>query len=69
MCMPARFWAMAGLVGAGRSELARAAFGIDRYQGGLEVDGTRVTVSVPRDAINAGVYLVPEESARRRIDS
>jgi len=52
---------MAGLVGAGRSELARAAFGIDRYQGGLEVDGTRVTVSVPRDAINAGVYLVPED--------
>ena len=52
---------MAGLVGAGRSELARAAFGVDRYQGVLEVDGQVIAINVPRDAINAGVYLVPED--------
>ena len=52
---------MAGLVGAGRSELARAVFGVDRYQGTVEVDGRVVKVNTPRDAINVGVYLVPED--------
>ncbi|HLK14218.1 MAG TPA: sugar ABC transporter ATP-binding protein [Fimbriimonadaceae bacterium] len=52
---------MAGLVGAGRSELARAAFGVDRFQGALLVDGKQVSVHAPRDAINAGVYLIPED--------
>lgn len=52
---------MAGLVGAGRSELARAVFGVDTYEGSVLVDGATVRVSTPRDAINAGVYLVPED--------
>jgi ribose transport system ATP-binding protein len=52
---------MAGLMGAGRSELARAAFGVDGYSGTIEVDGAKVAVKSPRDAINAGVYLVPED--------
>lgn len=52
---------MAGLVGAGRSELARAVFGVDPYRGSIEVDGSLTRVSVPRDAIDAGVYLVPED--------
>ncbi len=56
---------MAGLVGAGRSELARAAFGIDAYDGTIEVDGKTVSVGAPRDAINSGLYLVPED---RRLD-
>ncbi|MHB8634877.1 MAG: sugar ABC transporter ATP-binding protein [Fimbriimonadaceae bacterium] len=52
---------MAGLVGAGRSEMARAVFGIDRSQGDTTIDGSHVEVGVPRDAINAGIYLVPED--------
>ncbi len=54
--------AMAGLVGAGRTELARAIFGIDRIFGGtLKVDGTPVTIRDPRDAIAAGIAYVPED--------
>jgi ribose transport system ATP-binding protein len=53
---------MAGLVGAGRSELARAVFGIDRFAGGsVLVDGSAVTLRSGREAIEAGIYLVPED--------
>lgn len=53
--------AMAGLVGAGRTELAQALFGIDRVLGGsIEVEGRPVTVRNPRDAIAAGIAYVPE---------
>lgn len=52
---------MAGLVGAGRSELARAVFGIDGHGGEIEIDGKAATIHQPRDAIDAGIYLVPED--------
>lgn len=53
--------AMAGLVGAGRTELAQALFGIDRILGGsIEVEGRPVTVRNPQDAIAAGIAYVPE---------
>lgn len=53
--------AMAGLVGAGRTELAQAIFGIDRVLSGyIEVDGESVTIKNPRDAIAAGIAYVPE---------
>ena len=53
---------LAGLVGAGRTELARAVFGIDPVEAGtVEIDGKPVrTGSVP-DAIKAGICLVPED--------
>jgi ribose transport system ATP-binding protein len=53
---------LTGLVGAGRTELARALFGIDRIEGGvLEIEGQRlVGHSVPA-AIAAGLCLVPED--------
>jgi len=56
---------MAGLVGAGRTELACAIFGIDRPAGGeLRLDGLKVSIRSPRDAIDLGIFLVPEDRKR-----
>jgi ribose transport system ATP-binding protein len=53
---------LAGLIGAGRTELARAIFGIDKPVGGsMQLDGKAVTIATPRDAIANGIYLVPED--------
>jgi rhamnose transport system ATP-binding protein len=54
--------ALAGLVGAGRSEVVRAVFGVDRYDGGaVLVDGRRLAPASPAAAIAAGLALVPED--------
>ncbi|MEV6031986.1 sugar ABC transporter ATP-binding protein [Nonomuraea sp. NPDC052116] len=54
--------ALAGLVGAGRSEVARAVFGIDRWDAGsVEVDGRRLRPASPTAAMAAGLALVPED--------
>jgi rhamnose transport system ATP-binding protein len=54
--------ALAGLVGAGRTEVARAIFGIDRWDAGsVEVDGRRLPAASPTAAMRAGVALVPED--------
>jgi ribose transport system ATP-binding protein len=53
---------VAGLIGAGRSELARAIFGMDGRDGGeILVEGRRVDIRTPRDAIRAGIGFVPED--------
>ena len=53
---------LAGLVGAGRSEIARAVFGIDRYdQGQVRLAGREVPRHNPRAAIRAGMGFVPED--------
>ncbi len=53
---------MGGLVGAGRTELARVIFGIDPPRGGtLVLNGTPVVLRGPRDAIDRGIYLIPED--------
>ncbi|MER7177419.1 sugar ABC transporter ATP-binding protein, partial [Streptomyces mesophilus] len=53
---------LAGLVGAGRSEVARAVFGVDRFDGGeVEVLGTRLKPGAPSVAMAAGLALVPED--------
>lgn len=53
---------LAGLVGSGRTELARLLFGADTPTGGrLEVDGVRTRFRSPRDAIRRGVALLPED--------
>ena len=53
---------MAGLVGAGRSELLRAIFGVDRAMNGrISVAGQPCTLRTPRAAIQAGLALVPED--------
>jgi rhamnose transport system ATP-binding protein len=54
--------ALAGLVGAGRSEVARAIFGIDKPDAGhVEVDGRRLTAGRPLAAMRAGIGFVPED--------
>jgi rhamnose transport system ATP-binding protein len=54
--------ALAGLVGAGRSEVVRAIFGIDRYDSGtVRVDGRPLPMGRPAAAIAAGMALVPED--------
>ena len=53
---------IAGLVGAGRTELARAIFGADQIDGGeILLDGNSVQVRSPRDAIRQGIGLVTED--------
>jgi len=52
---------LAGLVGSGRSEVARAIFGADRKtRGEICVNGKKVKINSPKDAIHAGVVLLPE---------
>jgi rhamnose transport system ATP-binding protein len=54
--------ALSGLVGAGRSEVARAIFGIDRADGGhVEVLGRRLPNAKPTAAMRAGIGFVPED--------
>jgi rhamnose transport system ATP-binding protein len=53
---------LAGLVGAGRSEVIRAVFGIDTYDAGeVRVAGERLRPNSPAAAIAAGVALIPED--------
>ena len=53
---------IAGLVGAGRSELARAIFGVDqRISGSIHAAGRLLKIQSPGDAIREGIYLVPED--------
>ncbi|MDR0362977.1 MAG: sugar ABC transporter ATP-binding protein [Planctomycetota bacterium] len=53
---------VAGLMGAGRTELARAIFGADPKAGGeIFVNGARVTVDSPLDAIQAGIGYLSED--------
>jgi len=55
---------LAGLVGSGRTELARVIFGIDPALGGsIRLDGQPLPCDV-RAAIAAGIYLVPEDRKR-----
>ena len=56
---------LAGLVGAGRTELCRALFGIDPIQAGrVWVAGSEVRIRKPRDAVRAGLALIPEDRQR-----
>ena len=53
---------LAGLVGAGRTEIAHALFGIDKpLSGKILLDGKTLKINNPQDAIQAGIGLVPED--------
>jgi ABC-type sugar transport system ATPase subunit len=57
---------LGGMVGAGRTEIARALFGLDRRTSGtVRLNGRPVNFSSPSEAIAAGVGLVPED---RKVD-
>jgi ribose transport system ATP-binding protein len=56
---------LAGLIGSGRSELARAIFGLDPLKGGeIRIDGEKIARMSPRTSIERGVYLIPEDRKR-----
>ncbi len=56
---------LAGLVGAGRTEIAEAIFGIDgNFEGEILFNGARVAFRHPSQAIDAGIGLVPEDRKR-----
>jgi ribose transport system ATP-binding protein len=53
---------IAGIVGAGRTELVRAIAGADRIAGGrVKVAGAPIRLAGPRDALDHGIILVPED--------
>ncbi len=53
---------VAGLVGAGRTELVRAIFGVDVPESGtMALDGTPLLFGSPQQSIRAGILLVPED--------
>lgn len=53
---------IAGLVGAGRTELVRSIAGADRIQtGSITLNGMDITPKSPKDAIHNGIILVPED--------
>ncbi len=57
---------LAGLVGAGRSEIARAVFGVDRYESGtVTMKGKPVRAHTPRAAIQAGMAFIPEDRRKQ----
>ena len=54
--------ALTGLVGAGRTETVRLLFGADaRDFGDIELDGHKLNISSPSDAIEAGICLLTED--------
>ena len=58
--------ALAGLVGAGRTEVARAVFGIDPYDAGaITFDGRKLRPRNPQVAITAGMGFVPEDRRKQ----
>ena len=58
----------AGLVGAGRTELARAIFGADKKQyGEVIIDGKSVDIKSPRHAKKLGVALLPEDRKKQGV--
>ncbi|HEV2833846.1 MAG TPA: sugar ABC transporter ATP-binding protein [Pyrinomonadaceae bacterium] len=59
---PGEVLGFAGLVGAGRSEVARAIFGVEEaLETEVALDGQNLRITEPQDAISHGIYLVPED--------
>jgi simple sugar transport system ATP-binding protein len=59
---------LAGLLGSGRTEIARLLFGLDDPdQGVIEIDGKSMQMKNPRDAVRAGFALCPEDRKAQSI--
>ncbi|MCJ8510546.1 sugar ABC transporter ATP-binding protein [Rhizobium lemnae] len=57
---------VAGLLGSGRTEMARLMFGIDTAdQGALDIDGQKICLRAPQDAVSQGFGFCPED---RKVD-
>jgi ribose transport system ATP-binding protein len=53
---------LSGLMGAGRTEFAEVLFGLrPKLAGQVLLDGRRVSIKTPTDAINEGIFLIPED--------
>jgi ABC-type sugar transport system ATPase subunit len=56
---------LAGLVGAGRTELAEGILGLDKnMKGKIYIEGKKADISCPAQALNLGIALVPEDRKR-----
>ncbi|MCA1615480.1 MAG: sugar ABC transporter ATP-binding protein [Acidobacteria bacterium] len=56
---------LAGLVGAGRTEVAQSIFGIDgAVEASIRLDRRELRIRSPQDAIRFGIYLIPEDRRR-----
>ncbi len=59
-----------GLVGSGRTEIARAIYGADRFDGGkIVVNGQEILVKRPKDSLNSGLGYLPEDRKNQGIFS
>jgi ribose transport system ATP-binding protein len=59
---PGEILGLAGLMGSGRTELARVLFGIDKLESGeIHLRGSKVTIANPQQAIVHGLALMPED--------
>ena len=59
---------VAGLVGAGRTEMARAVFGADPFASGrVIIEGRQIHIRSPKDAIRHGIGLVPEDRKQQAL--
>ena len=59
---------IAGLVGSGRTELARCLYGADpKTAGEVRLDGSPLAIRTPEDAISAGIGLVPEDRKQQAL--
>jgi inositol transport system ATP-binding protein len=59
---------VAGLVGAGRTEMARAVFGADAFDSGhVIIEGRQIHIRSPKDAIHHGIGLVPEDRKQQAL--
>ena len=59
---------LAGLIGAGRTELARMLFGADKMRSGdILLEGEKAEIKSTKDAINLGIGLIPEDRKRQGV--
>lgn len=59
---PGEILGITGLMGSGKSEIAKALFGIIKTNDGeIYIDEKKLAIKTPSDAINAGIFLVPED--------
>jgi ABC-type sugar transport system ATPase subunit len=62
---PGEIVGLAGMLGSGRSELARILFGAQRRTGGtIHIDGVAVDLRGPREAVRQGIALIPQDRRR-----